>query len=440
MSDEEDEITLSRRRILGGVATIGAASAAAGAGAFAAFSDSESASGSIQAGTLDLEIVSQNGQSYDGGPGNVTFLDEAGVVPGNSGESTVTVKNAGSLTGYLDVGVVSVTDKENGVQEPEEDVDPDGSASGELADALDVQAWVDGPRGTSYLCPSFDGKEPLSSVFVTGEVHSLNYRLEPGEEATFHLDWLLPDSVGNEVQSDIAGLDLAFQFDQNPDDNGTATCQPSDDGDSGDGGDDGDGDTGAGSGRDAMGGWDWATELRYGKPDDQQVNGNSEKENWEVGFFKATGSGQERKHKANQHLQYPWENGTAVSFEVSFDEGTVTPKVENRSYPENGEEGGQGVPGEEVVELAVTATAEATGSSASVTNLTLSSDDESQSLSAVTEDGPGDGQTSTHTTVDLDEAEEFTLSGNLTFDWDSGSPPSPHELKVRVDARRETDD
>ena len=49
------DIELTRRRVLGGAATIGAASAAAGAGTFAYFSDTESSTGNtVDAGTLNI--------------------------------------------------------------------------------------------------------------------------------------------------------------------------------------------------------------------------------------------------------------------------------------------------------------------------------------------------------------------------------------------------
>ena len=84
--------TLTRRRVLGGLATVGAGSAAAGAGTMAYFSDSESsADNQVTAGTLDLTV--------DGGDADVSFFTETNVAPGDTGQATLPLSNVGSLTG-----------------------------------------------------------------------------------------------------------------------------------------------------------------------------------------------------------------------------------------------------------------------------------------------------------------------------------------------------
>lgn len=89
MSDRKIEIT--RRRVLGGVVTIGAASAAAGAGTFAMFSDEETSDGNtIQAGTLDLEVT--EGDTWSFGIGN--------AIPGeSSGTASLEIQSSGSISG-----------------------------------------------------------------------------------------------------------------------------------------------------------------------------------------------------------------------------------------------------------------------------------------------------------------------------------------------------
>ena len=97
MSDKTPELT--RRRILAGIGTIGAASAAAGAGTMALFSDTETSSGnSVQAGTLDLsDGFSSSSLSIGTGPN--------GLKPGDQGTAYFTLTNGGSLDGSLDVRI-----------------------------------------------------------------------------------------------------------------------------------------------------------------------------------------------------------------------------------------------------------------------------------------------------------------------------------------------
>lgn len=89
MSDKKFDLT--RRRVLGGMATIGAASAAAGAGTMALFSDSEGSTGNtIQAGTLDLTA----------GTTQAFSTNMQNIAPGDVTETLqITLSNVGSLSG-----------------------------------------------------------------------------------------------------------------------------------------------------------------------------------------------------------------------------------------------------------------------------------------------------------------------------------------------------
>lgn len=75
MTEEDSKFT--RRRVLGGLITVGAASAAAGAGTFALFSDSETSDGNtVQAGTIELTTNEASISTF-------TF---DGIKPGGSSE------------------------------------------------------------------------------------------------------------------------------------------------------------------------------------------------------------------------------------------------------------------------------------------------------------------------------------------------------------------
>ncbi|WP_235728451.1 TasA family protein, partial [Halosimplex carlsbadense] len=114
MTDEDNSktIELNRRRVLGGIVTIGGAAAAAGAGTFAAFSDTESSNdNSVSAGTLDLTV--------DGGSTPVTVLSVSDAVPNGSGSGdAITLANDGSVDGTLDISVAAIDSNENGTPGP----------------------------------------------------------------------------------------------------------------------------------------------------------------------------------------------------------------------------------------------------------------------------------------------------------------------------------
>jgi predicted ribosomally synthesized peptide with SipW-like signal peptide len=232
MPDRDIDLTLNRRQLLGGLLTLGSASAAAGAGTFALFSDSESATGIIDAASLDLEVVGTDGESTNGGP--ATFLDGVRVSPGSSGSGTVTLRNVGSIDGHLSLTAVRVVDAENGVSDPEADAGDDSPEDGELAENLVASASLSGADGSRDICP---GGTALPSLFAAGVTYDAGYPLAAGEEATFEFEWELPESVGNEIQGDSAGLELSFGLHQRPTGEALPTCGGNGGEDTPDGGD-----------------------------------------------------------------------------------------------------------------------------------------------------------------------------------------------------------
>ncbi|MCO8266914.1 CalY family protein [Haloferax sp. AB510] len=427
MPKQTPTLTLTRRRLLGGIFTISAGSAAAGVGTYSAFSDTERADASFGVGTLDLSV--------DGDDERLTFLEESGLAPGDSGTASVTLRNRGSLTGFLDIDVLGVTDDENGQSEPPSQNDP-RVGDGELAQVLEVRAWLEAPDGSkTFLCGS-SGYATLDSIFVADETFDLDYELESGESVAFYIAWRLPSSAGNEVASDVAGVDLRFALDQRADSDGDATCEVDDD-DGDDDNDDGD-DSASGSGdaRDAMGGWDWATLARYGEPDDDSVHGNSEPENYEVAVLKRAGSSETRVHKQNDHWQHSWTSGQTEPFRVDFDGSKVTMTVGGTEYPDKNGRKAQGVGADDVVALGVTVSASAAGSSVAVSDLELSADGETSTLADVSVDATG----TSHVRIDREIDGSFSLTGTLRFSWDAGEDVDPDDLVVRVDVKTDDDD
>lgn len=102
------KLQLTRRRVLGGMATIGAASAAAGAGTMALFSDTETNSGNtVSAGTLDLTLGGTSSAAISAGP-----VAPGATVP--SSPATIDLTNDGTLDGTeIEIGA-SITGEADG--------------------------------------------------------------------------------------------------------------------------------------------------------------------------------------------------------------------------------------------------------------------------------------------------------------------------------------
>lgn len=179
-------IAISRRRLLGGLATVGAASVATGAGTMAAFSDTESSSNNdIAAGTLDL--------SLDGASETVTFLDESDITPGDSDSDSVTVGSEGSVGGRLAVTIDTI-----------ENLDKQGNEGGNLAEFLAVQASIANED-------AFDSPTTVDQLSEGDELFT-DIELEDTDR-TFELAWELRDGNGvNKAKGHRVTLDFTFRL------------------------------------------------------------------------------------------------------------------------------------------------------------------------------------------------------------------------------------
>ncbi|WP_135806122.1 TasA family protein [Halorussus marinus] len=216
MSDETDGTAgRTRRRVLGGLATIGAASAAAGAGTMALFQDTEtSGDNTLAAGTLDLEV---------GNAGEFQLIHVEEAAPGMSDDQeTAIIKNEGTVDGSLDFEIVSIRDEENGVNDPEaaspEEDDPEGESSGgpqsgELAENLWIRSRiVEANPDPAYLIGDKNGLVKASTL-TTGE-RDLNVQIDAGDYATIESEYRIPEDAGNEIQSDRVVIDAKFHLNQ----------------------------------------------------------------------------------------------------------------------------------------------------------------------------------------------------------------------------------
>lgn len=190
---------MSRRRLLGGLVTVGAACAAAGAGTMAAFSDTEESNdNTVQTGTLDLTL--------DGSSQSLTFLDVDGIAPGDSGSQSVTLGNDGTLPGTIDIVVEDVRDYENGIVNNESSQDS-SSNQGELQKYVDVRPSLGGTRLVGWT--SLASIQSLSLPYT----YSTGITLDAQDTTDFTLEWRFNDpgdKTVNEAQSDSVEIDLGF--------------------------------------------------------------------------------------------------------------------------------------------------------------------------------------------------------------------------------------
>jgi len=209
MSDE-NTIELNRRRVLGGVVTIGAAAAAAGAGTFAAFSDTESSNGnSIQAGTLDLQ--SATGASFP----------TSNIIPGWNGTPSIeTTYNSSSTVDPVDVEATLGLD-ENDLASTPTDSDQSELTAVEFAQKIEVNSATLGDGASSVdLTDGVSAQttgHPNSQSYIDLSQITGTYSLtgvDAGDTVAIDLDLTMPEAVGNAAQGDGVDIDVTFVANQ----------------------------------------------------------------------------------------------------------------------------------------------------------------------------------------------------------------------------------
>ena len=194
-------------KILLSLLTISLVSVVAVGATRAYFSDNETSTGnSFTAGTLDLNL--------DGTNANVVKFSLTNLVPGNSGTAYWTIKNVGNVNGYLDMESKTVVNDDNNCNEPENLVDSGncGAGQGELGANTNVVLFVDDDH---------DGVVDSGDVSLfTGTLDGLvaatiaNIPLNANTEKYVSMNWIIPSTVENIIQSDSATFSATFELGQ----------------------------------------------------------------------------------------------------------------------------------------------------------------------------------------------------------------------------------
>ncbi len=174
------------------------------------FSDTETSSGNrITAGTLDLDLSGKN-------EANALFPD-TGILPDETASGTWTVRNAGSVTGYLDLHNISKSSDENGCTEPESSAgdatctDPE---AGELLNLLNIHLFVDTDNDGVYDdgtdATIFNG---LANDLAANYDQNLSLAADETKYITMVVNW--PSSQNDiKAQSDTFNFDMTFELGQ----------------------------------------------------------------------------------------------------------------------------------------------------------------------------------------------------------------------------------
>lgn len=171
-----------RRKILGSALAIMAVLALT-AGTFAAFSDEEVTTATMSTGTLDLVFGTPTSETITVG----------NIQPGYSGNTNIVLRNAGTVSGDLEVTVVKVSDVDNRTTPP---------GIGVLGSQLQLNLATDPP-----LADTVDE--------LNGEGADMG-ALEPGGTTTVNLAYELPHlTENNDVQGTTLIFELEFMLTQN---------------------------------------------------------------------------------------------------------------------------------------------------------------------------------------------------------------------------------
>jgi spore coat-associated protein N len=131
MGDDYDGTRLTRRRLLGGVATIGTAAAIGGVSTMARFRDEESSTASVQAGTFDLKLADSDegfGENGDSVSGELTLPN---AKPGETFSGSIQLQNTGSVEAdHVELGFSYDETESDGPNGSDEGDTKPGSATG----------------------------------------------------------------------------------------------------------------------------------------------------------------------------------------------------------------------------------------------------------------------------------------------------------------------
>jgi hypothetical protein len=127
------------------------------------------------------------------------------VLPGDSGRETVSFTNAGNETAMVSVGSIEISQRENGLTEPESKVDD--SAGGELGSLTSGKVFFESDDSTTTYVVG--GSEQVYSIesFST-ERSDVSVTVAPNESVRLGVEWFVPSDTGDVIQTDSVSINM----------------------------------------------------------------------------------------------------------------------------------------------------------------------------------------------------------------------------------------
>ena len=184
-----------------------------GAGTWAYFSDTESsANNSLTAGTLDLNV--------DGGDTAVTTFSVTGKAPGDSGNGSTTLANAGDFSGELDIAFSAITNTPGAGGTEFEGGSGELGAVAQIAVYIDVDSsdtWTSGDIGLKSDGTTYNHPTALDYAVIDNygsDSFDAVETMATSASDKFVVMWQVPTSAGNNIQGDSVSFDVTFTLEQ----------------------------------------------------------------------------------------------------------------------------------------------------------------------------------------------------------------------------------
>jgi spore coat-associated protein N len=210
------------KKILVSLMTILLVSALIGGGVYAVFSDLETAPATFTAGTLNLKVGATD-------PCTET-ITVSNLKPGDAANAAAWLtRNDGSIAGKLTVALGTITNSENGVQEPETG---DTGEPGELGANLKVAFWMDADKDGAWSSGDYylqsdgtkvawaSGSTLPSAAYATVDSYASKTWTDvqniagTTDAGNFRIEYDLPSATGSTVQSDSCAFTITFTLNQ----------------------------------------------------------------------------------------------------------------------------------------------------------------------------------------------------------------------------------
>jgi len=179
------------------------------------FRDSETSDTStFVVGTLDMEVLGPGGKAAE--TIEVLNIGSSGVV---SGGKTWVIKNVGTLPGELTMGIESLSNNENGCNEPESLVDSScenpGAGQGELGAVVATQVFIQDGNHPDPIISSNLSNAAANQYSLQWHANAGTITIPAGGVLEVSLQWTTEaQSFENEIQSDSVIFDVIFDLQQ----------------------------------------------------------------------------------------------------------------------------------------------------------------------------------------------------------------------------------